>query len=64
MMDRDYDECLKKVMDKLNSWRCRYLTVVGKITLIKTICLTKFTHISKVIPSLSIARINEIEGVY
>ena len=60
-MDRNYDECFKKVKDELNSWRFRYLTVFGKITVIKTMCLPKFTHISTVIPSLSLTRINEIE---
>ena len=37
------------------------MTVFGKITVIKTMCLPKFTHIATVIPSLSIKRINEIE---
>ena len=61
MMDRNYDKCFKKVKDKLNSWRFRYLTVFGIITVIKTMCLPKFTCISTVIPSLSLTRINEIE---
>ena len=37
------------------------MTVFGKITVIKTMCLPKFTHIATVIPSLSLKRINEIE---
>ena len=37
------------------------LTVFGKITVIKTMCLPKFTHIAAVIPSLSLKRINKIE---
>ena len=58
MMDRNYDECSKKVRDKLNSWRFRYLTVFGKITVIKNMCLPKFTHIGTVIPSLFTTRTN------
>ena len=33
----------------------------GKITVIKTMCLPKFTHIATVIPSLSLKSIKEIE---
>ena len=37
------------------------MTVFGKITVIKTMCLPTFTHIATVIPSLSLKRIKKIE---
>ena len=37
------------------------MTVFGKIIVIKTMCIPKFTHIATVIPSLSIYQIKEIE---
>ena len=33
----------------------------GKITVIKTLCIPKFTHIATVIPSLSVTQIKEID---
>ena len=60
-MDRNYFDCFDKVKKELNSWRHRFLTVVGKITVIKTMCLPKFTHIATVIPNLSLDQIKPIE---
>ena len=37
------------------------MTVFGKITVIKTLCIPKFTHIATIIPNLRIGQINEIE---
>ena len=37
------------------------MTIFGKITVIKTLCIPKFTHIATVIPSLSIAQIKDIK---
>ena len=61
LMDSNYEECFQKVKSDLSSWKHRFLTVFDKITVIKTMCLPKFTHIATVIPSLSLKRINEIE---
>ena len=61
LMDSNYKECFEKVKSELSSWKHRFLTVFGKITVIKTMCLPKFTHIATVIPSLSLKRIKEIE---
>ena len=60
-MGKNYLSCLDKVKKELNSWRHRYLTVFGKITVIKTLCIPKFTHIATVIPNLTIAQIKEID---
>ena len=60
-MDNNYEDCFEKVKSELSSWKHRFLTVFGKITVIKTMCLPKFTHIATVIPTLSLKRIKEIE---
>ena len=52
-MDENYEGCFEKVKNELSSWRHRFLTVFGKIMVIKTMCLPKFTHIATVIPSLN-----------
>ena len=38
-----------------------FLLYLEKITVIKTLCIPKFTHIATVIPSLSITQIKEID---
>ena len=60
-MDQNYQDCFEKVKKELNSWRHRFLTVFGKITVIKNMCIPKFTHIATVIPNLSICQIKDIE---
>ena len=61
LMDSNFDSCFKKVKNEISSWKHRYLTLFGKLTVIKTMCLPKFSHIAAVIPSLSLQQINEIE---
>ena len=60
-MDRNYSDCFDKVKKEINSWRHRFLTVFGKITVIKTMFIPKFTLIATVIPNLSLGQIKEIE---
>ena len=60
-MDKNYQDCFEKVKKELNSWCHRFLTVFGKITVIKTMCIPKFTHIATLIPNLSIGQIKDIE---
>ena len=60
-MDCNYDKCLKIMHDELNSWQFRHLTIFGKITVTKTLCLPKFTHITAVIPNLCMTKLNKIE---
>ena len=35
----------------MNSWKYRYLTPIGKITIIKTLILSLFTHLFMAIPT-------------
>ena len=58
---QNYHDCFEKVKKELNSWHHRFLSVFGKITVIKTMCIPKFTHIATVIPNLSIRQIKDIE---
>ena len=60
-MERNYLDCFDKVKKELSSWRHIFLTVFGKIIVIKTMCIQKFTHIAMFIPNLTIGQIEEIE---
>ena len=42
----------------------RYLTPYGKITVIKTLALSKLSHVALVIPSLSSAKIKKLEKIF
>ena len=50
--------------DVLNSWKFRHLTVFGKLTIIKTLCISKLTQIKTVIVNLCVNKINEIKSCW
>ena len=45
MPELNYEKAILRVKQTLNSWQHRYLTPIGKITVIKTLILSKFTHL-------------------
>ena len=45
MPELNYEKAILRAKQTLNSWRHRYLTPIGKITVIKTLILSKFTHL-------------------
>ena len=47
----NYQTALQKAKKLINSWQYRYLTPFGKITVIKTLILPKFTHLFMSIPT-------------
>ena len=54
-MHVNYDKAIDLNQKELSSWKYRYLTIFGKITVIKTFCLPKHNHIVSVVlnPSLT-----------
>ena len=52
-------------MEKLNSiWKCRNLTLIGKITIIKTLMISKIIHILLSLPKPSEESFKRIENVF
>ena len=51
MPNLNYENAIVKAKQIINSWRFRYLTPLGKITIIKTLILSKFTHLFMTIPT-------------
>ncbi len=51
-MNTNYDLAKKKVLAIANSWRNRYVSVYGKVCVVKTLMLPKLTHIATVLPTL------------
>ena len=55
----NYVNALGKAKQIMNSWQYRYLTPIGKITIMKTLIVSIFTHLFMVIPT-PIETINEL----
>ena len=51
MPDLNYSQALARAKQTLNSWKFRCLTPVGKITVIKSLILSKFTHLFSTLPA-------------
>ena len=64
MFELNFEEGIKNIKKVLNSWRYRYLTVYGKITIIKSLALSKLTHLSIVLPQMEQESLNEIEKMF
>ena len=60
-MEQNFDIALAKVKKILNNWKHRYLTPFGKITVIKSLILSKLTHLVLILPSLDIRKLKNIE---
>merc|ERR1711895_79056 len=58
----NYDLALEAVRKEINSWKYRFLTIYGKVTLIKSLCIPKINHIVTVVPSFSIAHLKVLES--
>ena len=61
-MDRNYDKAIESIRKELSSWKYRYLTIFGKVTVIKTLCLPKLNHIVSVVPNPSLAHLKLLES--
>ena len=52
-------------MEKLiNNWNYRYLTPFGKITVIKSLCLSKLSHLALVLPNPTNDMIKRVENMF
>ena len=52
-MGRNYSKKMEEIRHMLNSWQFRYLTPYGKVVIIKSLALSKLSHIALVVPTLS-----------
>lgn len=59
----NYSAKLNKVRKEINSWNKRNLTPLGKITVIKSILLPKFTHLFLTIPVPSDKFLKDLESM-
>ena len=50
-MDENYDKALKSMRTELFRWTRKRLSIQGKVNVIKTYALSKFTHIAAILPN-------------
>ena len=60
-MEQNYLEKMETIKKLLNSWMYRHLTPYGKIVVIKSLALSKLSHIALVVPSLAKKELKSLE---
>ena len=60
--EENFESKLKVIQSIMNNWRRRFITVRGKITLVKSLLLPKLTHILVSLPKPSIAFIKRLKS--
>ena len=60
-MQVNYERAVNVVKKELYSWKHRFLSVFGKITVIKTMCLPKLNHIVSVVPNPNLTYLQQLE---
>ena len=61
-MYTNYDKAINSIRKEISSWKYRYLTNFGKVTVIKTFCLPKLNHVVSVVPNPSLAHLKLLES--
>ena len=60
-MFKSFEEKIKKIEKLLSHWSYRFLFPFGKITVIKTLALSKLSHVALVVPNPTKAMFKRIE---
>ena len=63
-MSDNFDQSVQKIENMFSSWSYRYLTPFGKITVIKSLGLSKLSLIALVIPNPTKEKIKRIESIF
>ena len=62
--DQNIDEKIKEIQKLIFIWNGRYLTPYGKIIIIKSLSISKITHVLLSLPSPSPFTINKLEKIF
>ena len=60
----NYESKLEEIQKLLSSWSKRMLTPYGKITVIKSLALSKITHLILALPSPFNVIVNQLQMVF
>ena len=64
MENLNFKEKIDHVNKEITSWKKRNLTTLGKITVVKTLLLPKFTHLFTSLPKPSHETIKKLESIF
>ena len=62
-MQSNFDDKIEKIEKLLSHWSYRYLTPYGKVTIIKSLALSKLSHVALVIPNPTKQMFKKIETI-
>ena len=60
----NYDEKIEEIRNLLNAWKRRYLTPLGKISVIKSLALSKLNHLFVSLPDPDTDTINLLNSMF
>ena len=60
-MEENFDEKISEIESLLRRWSFRNMTVFGRISLVKSLALSKLTHVVQVIPNPSAGKIKSLQ---
>ena len=63
-LEKNYDTKINNIEKLFKNWSLRYLSPFGKITVVKSLGLSKLSHIALVVPNPSVGLIRRIEGLF
>ena len=63
-MFNNFTEKIEKIERVLKNWSFRYLTPFGKVTIVKTLGLSKLSHVALIIPNPPVDMIKRIERLF
>ena len=64
IIELNYDKVLADIQKLLGCWEKRQITPIGKISIIKTLCLSKLNHLFSCLPTPSQTYIHSIEKLF
>ena len=64
MVDINFSKKIKDVSRILKSWEHRKLTLMGKITVVKTLAIPKLIHLFTSLPNLSENKLNDLNTLF
>ena len=64
MIDINFESKLKEISDLIKIWEKRYLTPIGKITIVKTFLMSKLNHLFQTLPTPGQDWLKQLEGMF
>ena len=64
MIDINFKTKVKEISSLLKSWQHRKLTLLGKITVIKTLASPKIIHLLTALPNLPESKLNNLNSIF